>query len=278
MYARDTNVPWKTTTVRLDTYSGAPVDFAAYAVDPADVIIAGQNRTPRALDTSRLRPVVRWRFAPPPGYRFETNDVALPLGGREGFYVVEARRGDATQQVWINRSRLGLVTQENARGFALWATDLGSGRALANVRVDLLVGTRLVSVRTDRDGIVTRDGAPLPTFALAEYGHSRAFVSALPQAPTPDALVGVRLDTAVARAGETVRFVAFARTRAHGAFRSATGDARVTLAGRGKTLGTVAGKLDAAGAFAGELAIPAGLDAGDYAVLASAGSGVGDGC
>ena len=37
LFARDTQVPWQPITVRLDTYSGAGVDFAAYAVDPAEV-------------------------------------------------------------------------------------------------------------------------------------------------------------------------------------------------------------------------------------------------
>jgi len=97
LFARDVNVPWKPTTVRLDTYSGAPVEFAAYNLDPADVIVAGQNRPARAVDTSRLRPLRRWTFSPPPGYAFESSDVPLPLGTQEGFYVVEARRGDAVR-------------------------------------------------------------------------------------------------------------------------------------------------------------------------------------
>src|SRR5277367_5906674 len=33
LFARDVSVPWKAASVRLDTYSGAPVDFAAYEVD-----------------------------------------------------------------------------------------------------------------------------------------------------------------------------------------------------------------------------------------------------
>ncbi|HMD01761.1 MAG TPA: hypothetical protein VKG44_02235, partial [Candidatus Baltobacteraceae bacterium] len=113
MFARDVSVPWKAASVRLDTYSGAPVDFAAYNVDPADVIVAGQNRAPRALDTSHRKPLVRWRFTPPPGLRFESSDVDVPLGSQEGFYVIEARRGDAVQQVWLNRTHIGLVTKES---------------------------------------------------------------------------------------------------------------------------------------------------------------------
>jgi len=270
LYARDYSVPWKKTTVRLDTYSGAPVDFAAYNVDPADIIVAGQNRAPRALDTARRRPVARWRFSPPPGYRFESNDVAVPLGSQEGFYVVVARRGDAEQQVWLNRTHVGLVVRQSAGGLVLWAVDLRRGRPLGGIAVDFLVGLRLVRYRTGPDGLIAWHGSVLPTFALAQSGPGRAFVSILPQPPAPRAVVGVRLDSAAARAGSRFRFVGFARARRSGTYRRATGSVRVSLLGRGKTLGTVALPLDAAGSFAGELAVPSGLDAGEYAVLASA--------
>jgi hypothetical protein len=80
LYAHDTNVPWKPATVRLDTYTSAPVDFAVYKADPADVLSAGSNAQPRAIDTRRLRPVARWRYVPPGGYRFQSNDVTVPLG------------------------------------------------------------------------------------------------------------------------------------------------------------------------------------------------------
>ncbi len=275
LFARDVNVPWKPTTVRLDTYSGAPLDFAAYNVDPADVIIAGAARTTRALDTSHRKPVVRWRFAPPPGYRFETSDVAIPLGTREGFYVVEARRGDAVQQVWVNRTNLGLLTKESPEGLLVWCVDLHAGRALSGVVVSFLVGTRLIAKRTDRDGLVVWREAGHPVFALAERAASRAFVSILPQAPLPATIVGVRVDSAVARAGERVRFIGFARKRTEMVYRPATGQARIRLVGRGKTLGTALARVDPSGAFAGEVAIPSGVDAGDYAVLANAAGGVG---
>ena len=176
LYARDSNVPWKPATVRLDTYSGAPVDFAAYGVDPADVIVAGQNRTPRALDTSGLRPVVRWRFAPPRGYRFESNDVPVPLGSREGFYVVVARRGDAVQQVWLNRTHVGLVVTQRPQGLVLWGVDLHDGRPLAGMSVDFLVGLRLVRQRTDRSGLIVWRERVLPSFALAQSGAGRALM------------------------------------------------------------------------------------------------------
>ena len=61
-------MPWKRIAVRLDTYSGAPVDFAAYEVDPADVLIAGTARA-RAIDTAHRTAVARWRFTPPAGLR-----------------------------------------------------------------------------------------------------------------------------------------------------------------------------------------------------------------
>ncbi|MBD5633209.1 MAG: hypothetical protein IAI49_01920, partial [Candidatus Eremiobacteraeota bacterium] len=275
LFARDAYLPWKTTTVRLDTYSGAPVDFAAYNVDPAEVIVAGGNRSARALDTAHLRPVVRWRFAPPPGYRFESNDVTVPLGGQEGFYVVEARRGDAVQQVWLNRTHVGLLTKESPEGLVLWGVDLRTGRALVNMNVEFLVGLRLVSKRTDGSGVIAWHEASRPSFALAASGAGRAFVSIVPQAPVPPAIVALRLDSAVARAGERIRFVGFARRRIGGHLRRASGEARITLAGRGTTLATTSAHLDPAGAFSGELAVPAGTEAGDFAVLASAAGGVG---
>ncbi len=275
MFARDVNVPWKPTTVRLDTYSGAPVDFAAYNVDPAEVIVAGRNRSARALDTSHLHPLVRWRYFPPPGYRFEANDVPVPLGSQEGFYVVEARRGDAVQQVWLNRTHVGLLTKESAQGLVLWGVDLRSGRAIANMAVEFLVGLRLITQHTDQSGIIVWHDASRPTFALASSGAGRAFVSILPQAPEPASIVGLRLDSAVARAGERVRFIGFVRKRLAGHLRRVAGDARVTLAGRGATLASTTVHVDAAGAFSGELAIPPGTEEGDVAVLASAAGGVG---
>jgi hypothetical protein len=275
LFARDVSLPWLPATVRLDTYSGAPVDFAAYNVDPADVIIAGQNRTPRALDTAHLRPLVRWRFSPPPGYRFESNDVAVPLGSREGFYVVEARRGDAVQQVWLNRTHVGLVTKESPEGLLVWGVDLRGGRAIANMPIAFLVGLRLVTKATDRQGLIVWRDSRRPSFALAESGAGRAFVSLLPQAPPPPAIVGLRLGSALVRAGESVRFVGFARRRTPAGYRRASGDARVRLVARGTTLAESAAHLDPAGAFSGALTAPAGLEDGDYSVLASAAGGVG---
>ena len=275
LYARDAAVPWKNATVRLDTYSGAPLDFTAYEVDPADVIVAGANRAPRPIDTSHRTSVARWKFAPQPGYRFETNDVAVPLGTREGFFVIEARRGDAVQQVWINRTHLGLLTKESPEGLVAWCVDLRGGRALANVSVAFLVGTALVNKRTDRNGLIVWRDRTRPAFALAESGSARAFVSILPQAPVPLAIVGLRLDRAVVRAGDRIRYVGFARKRDLGIFGRANGDARITLAGRGRTLASGSARLDAAGAFSGELTVPAGVEAGDYAVLADAAGGVG---
>jgi uncharacterized protein YfaS (alpha-2-macroglobulin family) len=275
LFARDVNVPWKPTSVRLDTYSGAPVDFAAYNVDPAQVIIAGQNRTPRALDTSKLKPLLRWHFSPPPGYRFESNDVPVPLGTQEGFYVIEARRGDAVQQVWLNRTHIGLLTKESPDGLVLWGVDLRSGRAIPHMSVQFLVGLNLITQKTDRDGIIVWRDRSRPSFALAADGAGRAFVSIFPQAPTPQSVVAVRLDSAVVRAGQRVRFVGFARHDFDGIYRKATGDARVTVAGHGTTLASTLVRLDAAGAFSGDIGIPAAVDAGDYAVLASVGGAVG---
>ncbi len=275
LFARDVNVPWKTSSVRLDTYSGAPLDFAAYAVDPADVIVAGQNRPPRAIDTSRRKAVAKWRFSPPPGLHFTANDVDVPLGGQEGFYVIEARRGDAVQQVWLNRTHIGLLTKESPDGLLLWGVDLRSGRALAGMLVDFLVGLRLVERKTDVSGLIVWNERTRPSFALAESGPGRAFVSLLPQAPTPSAVVALRLESAVARAGGTVRFAGFSRRRVGSQFRRSTGEAHLALLGRGRTLAGLQVKLDGNGAFSGSLEVPPGTPSDDYALLATAGGAVG---
>lgn len=212
LFARDSNVPWEPTTVRLDTYSGAPVDFAAYAVDPGDVLTAGADTRPRAVDTRRLHPVVTWRFTPPGGYRFQSNEVRVPLGDREGFFVIEARRGSVGEQVWINRTRVGLISKETPSGILLYGTDLGTGRALAHMRVSFVVNSRFVVRYTDAHGIVRWDRHPRPVFALAQWGASTAFVSFLPQAPLPATIVGVKVDSAVVRAGNELHVVGFARS------------------------------------------------------------------
>ncbi|HTV73812.1 MAG TPA: hypothetical protein VME66_08925, partial [Candidatus Acidoferrales bacterium] len=233
--ARDVMVPWQPATVRLATYSGAPVDFAVYNVDPAEVIVAGQNRPARAIDTRRMRPLARWRFSPPPGYRFEVSDVNVPLGDQAGFYVVEAHRGDATQQVWLNRTRIGLVTKESPEGLLIWCVDLGSGRALRGANVAFLVGQELVTKQTDAHGLIAWDGAQRPSFALADDGPSRAFVSLLPQAPLPPTIVGLRLENASVHSGGSVRFIGFVRRRIGGDYRRAVGDVHVTLVDNGRT-------------------------------------------
>ena len=128
LFASDSNVPWKNTTVRLDTYSSAPVRFTVYQVDPADVITAGSNERPRAIDTRGRRATSSFSFTPPGGYQFQSNEVDVQLGSREGFFVVEARRGDVGEQVWINRTRVGLVSKETPNELVLYGTDLGSGR------------------------------------------------------------------------------------------------------------------------------------------------------
>lgn len=275
LFARDTSVPWKPATVRLDTYSGAAVDLAVYNVDPADVIIAGPNAVPRPLNTKNRKPLLRWRFSPPRGYRFEANDVRVPLGSQEGFYVVEARRGDAVQQVWLNRTRIGLLAQDSPEGLVFWGVDLHSGRALAHMKLSLLVGRQLIERRTDGDGLLVWREPGRPAFALAQYGAGRAFVSLLPQPPPAPAIVAVRLDSAVVRAGSAVRFVGFARKRVGGIYRRTGGAARITVAGRGKTIATARVQLDDSGAFSGTVTIPPGVGEGDYAVLANAASGVG---
>ncbi len=274
LYARDVAVPWKRIAVRLDTYSGAPVDFAAYAVDPADVLVAGQSQA-RPVDLGHRSPVARWRFTPPPGLRYTPNDVEVPLQNREGFFVIEARRGEAVQQTWLDLSRIGLLTKESPGGVVLYGTDLSSGKALAGMRITYLVGSAFQYGLTDAHGVARWSGAGRPRFALAEWGKSRAFVAFLPQPPVPAGLVGVRSERADVRAGERVHLIGFARKRVGTAYRPAAGTVRMTIVARGRTLAQGETRLDRAGAFAADVALPADAPAGDATVLAAAGGASG---
>jgi hypothetical protein len=275
LFASDSNVPWKPTTVRLDTYSSAPVQFSVYQVDPADVITAGANTRPRAVNVRSLHPVSSFSFTPPGGYQFQSNQIDVQLGSREGFFVVEARRGNVGEQVWINRTRVGLIAKGSAGELLLYGTDLGTGRALAHMRVELLAGGTLITTQTDDRGLVRWTRSPHPLFALAQWGGSYAFISILPQAPLPSSIVGVRVESAVVHAGDTVRVVGFARTRAGGSLRAATGHASITMRIGATMIAQQSAPLDAAGAFSTSIAIPPGAAAGDYAVLAQVGSGIG---
>ena len=275
LFASDSNVPWQPTTVRLDTYSSAPVQFAVYQVDPADVVTAGSNARARAIDTRGRRALARFSFTPPGGYQFQSSEVDVQLGSREGFFVVEARRGDVGEQVWINRTRVGLLTKETPGELLLYATDLGTGRALAHTRVQFVVGGAFETRYTDEHGLVRWTRTPRPVFALAQFGNSFAFASFLPQAPLPGTIVGVRTDTAVVHAGGTVRVVGFARTRTNGSLRPAVGSATIAMRLGGTLLAQVDAHVDSAGAFSAEIPIPASATAGDYAILAQVDGGVG---
>jgi hypothetical protein len=275
LFAADSSVPWKPATVRLDTYSSAPVAFSVYEIDPADVITAGYNAYARAVSTARRRPVVTFTFAPPGGYQFQSNVVNVPLGSREGFFVVEARRGNVGEQVWINRSRVGLISKETPGGLLLYAADLGTGNSLARMRVQLVVNRSFVTTMTDDQGTIHWSRSARPVFALAQWGNSYAFLSLLPQAPLPATIVGVRTDSAVVHAGETVRVAGFARTRVRGILRPSTGVADISLRFGGTTIAQSRVALDAAGAFATALPLPDNAAAGEYAVLVQAAAGVG---
>jgi hypothetical protein len=275
LFASDSNVPWQATTVRLDTYSGAPVQFAVYQVDPADVVTAGSNARPRAIDTRGRHAISTFSFTPPGGYQFQSSEVDVQLGSREGFFVVEARRGDVGEQVWINRTRVGLLTKETPGELLLYATDLGTGRALAHVRVQFVVNNSFEARYTDTNGLVRWNRSPRPVFALAQWGNSYTFASFLPQAPLPATIVGVRTDTAVVHAGGTVRVVGFARTRSNASLRPATGTASIAMRLGGTLLAQVDAPVDGAGAFSSDIPIPANAAAGDYAVLAQVDGGVG---
>lgn len=273
LYAHDSNVPWKPATVRLDTYTSAPVDFAVYKADPADVLSAGSNARPRAIDTRRLRAVAHWRYTPPGGYRFQSNDVTVPLGSREGFFVVEARRGNVGEQVWIDRTRVGLITKETPRGIAVYAADLGTGRPLEHMRISFIVHSRFVDRYTDRNGLVTWRGTPRPVFALGAWGDSIAFVSFLPQAPLPPAIVGVKTASAVVHAGEDLAVVGFARSRSGSRLRAGSGSVQLVLRSPYGVAAQTSQRLDAAGAFSATLHVPAESRAGEYTVIVTAAGG-----
>ncbi|HKU66559.1 MAG TPA: hypothetical protein VJP85_02170 [Candidatus Baltobacteraceae bacterium] len=269
LYAHDTNVPWKAATVRLDTYTSAPVDFAVYQVDPADVIVAGSNTLPRAVATRGRTAVARWRYIPPGGYRFQSNDVNVPLGSREGFFVVEARRGNVGEQVWINRTRVGLITKETPAGVVVYGADLGSGKPLAHMRVSFIANGRFTDRYTDANGLVFWRSRPRPVFALAAWGGSNAFVSFLPQAPLPGTIVGVKTDSAVVHAGEDLHVAGFARSRGGARLRASGGSASIVLRSPWGTAAQTSVRLDAAGAFSAALHVPQSSRAGEYTVMAS---------
>jgi hypothetical protein len=275
LFAADSSIPWKDATVRLDTYSSAPVAFAVYQVDPADVLTAGSNFGSRAISTAGRRSLIAFSFTPPGGYQFQANAVNLRLGSREGFFVVEARRGDVGEQVWINRSRVGLIAKETPSGVLLYGADLGTGVPLARMRVQLVVDRNFVTTETDAQGIVRWNRQPRPVFALAQWGGSYAFLSLLPQPPLPPTIVGVRTDSAVVHAGGVVRVAGFARTRSRGILRASSGNALISLRYGATAVAEQRVPLDAAGAFATSFDLPQNAAAGQYAVIAQAAGGIG---
>ena len=275
LFAADSSVPWKAATVRLDTYSSAPVAFSVYQVDPADVLTAGSNFGARPIATTGRRASFSFTFTPPGGYQFQSNIVDVPLGTREGFFVVEARRGGVGEQVWINRSRIGLLSKETPSGLLIYGADLGTGTPLVRMRVQFVVNRSFVTVLTDAQGTVRWNRSPRPVFALAQWASSYAFLSLLPQSPLPATIVGVRTDSAVVHAGDVLRVAGFARTRDRGLLRASTGSALVSLRYGPATISQRRVALDAAGAFATSFALPENAAAGEYAVLAQTAGGVG---
>lgn len=275
LFAADSTVPWKGATVRLDTYSSAPVAVAVYQVDPADVLTAGSNFSARAISATRRRPLFSFNFTPLGGYQFQSNVVDVPLGSREGFFVVEARRGDVGEQVWINRSRVGLIAKETPSGIVLYGADLGTGMPLARMRVQLVIDRTFVTTTSDAQGIVRWNRQPRPVFALAQWGASYAFLSLLPQSPLPATIVGVRTDSAVVHAGGVVRVAGFARTRSRGILRASLGSALVSLRDGATLVAERRVSLDNAGAFATSFELPQNAAAGQYSVIAQAAGGVG---
>jgi hypothetical protein len=275
LFAADSSAPWKPTTVRLDTYSSAPVAFSVYQVDPAEVLSAGYNARSRAVTTAGHRPLLSFTFSPPGVYQFQSSEVSVPLGSREGFFVVEARRGNVGEQVWVNRSRIGIITKETPTGLVLYGADLGTGMPLARMRVQFVVNRSFVTALTNSKGIISWNRGSRPVFALAQWGDSYAFLSLLPQAPLPSTIVGVRTDSAVVHAGDVVRVVGFARTRSRGILRAGAGSAIVAIRSGATAIAEQRVPLDAAGAFTAAFTLPENAAAGEYAVLAQAGGGIG---
>lgn len=273
LFAADSNVPWKPAAVRLDTYSSAPVAVSVYAVDPVDVLTAGANFSPRAANVARRHAVASFTFTPPGGYQFQSNQVNVPLGNREGFFVVEARRGNVGEQVWIDRTRVGLVCKETPGGFLLYGMDLGTGMPLARMRVQFVVHNAFVTAFTGDDGIVRWNRSARPVFALAQWGASYAFLSLLPQAPVPAAIVGVRVDSAVVHAGGVLRAAGFVRRHADGVLRPENGSVLVSLRNGARAIVSRHVMVDEAGAFSTALNVPSNAPAGDYTVLAQVSGG-----
>ncbi|PZR59674.1 MAG: hypothetical protein DLM50_00760 [Candidatus Meridianibacter frigidus] len=275
LFAPDSNVPWKPALVRLDTYSGAAVDFAAFQVEPTEVIVAG-NAPARSIQGRRARRVAQWRFLPGGGYQFRSSFVPVPLGNREGFFVVEARRANVAEQVWINRTRVGIASKESPGEVMLYGADLGTGKTLAHMRVSLLRSGSFITRFTDEHGILRINDRPRPAFALGEWGASRAFLSLFPQPPMPAALAGMALESATVRAGDELKVTGFARVRSNQDYRAAHGVAALSLRYRGAIISTASVPLDEAGSFATGLRIPPLSATGDYTVLlAGAGASAG---
>ena len=226
----------------------------------------------RAVDTSSRKPLARWSFTPPPGFRFGENDVTVPIGTREGFFVVEARRGDATEQVWINHTRLGVVTKEGPLGLLVWFVDLRTGRSASDVRASFWWA-----------------GSCNPGRATAAVWSSGAERRGRASCWPPRLELGVRFAAAAIAASGRDRFgaqrqrrgarrrdAAFSRLRAQTHRERAAGclRRRAPFAERQRPhAGHRRGQAGQAGAFSAELPVPAGAAPGDYAVIAAAGAG-----
>ncbi|MDE2571840.1 MAG: hypothetical protein KGM44_04860, partial [bacterium] len=271
LFARDQYLPSEAVQVRLDTYSGAPVDLAVYAVDPADALIAnGAAPRERPVDLSKVQAVARWRFTPPAGYRYTSNTVDVPLAGREGFFVIEARRGEAAQQVWLNVTSAGLLAKSGPGGLFIYAADLRSGRPLPHMRLTFVANGRFDTHYTDEDGIYRWTSRAHPIFVLGAWGKGEPFLSLLPQAPDPRSVLVVRLDRGTARAGESVEAAGFARVRKGAELMPAGGEVQLRIVGGSHADATARAKLDADGAFSASITLPGSIAAGEYSVLATA--------
>ena len=229
----------------------------------------------RARSTLRgVTPVASFTFTPPGGYQFQSNQVNLPLGNREGFFVVEARRGDVGEQVWINRTRVGLVSKETPGGFLLYGMDLGTGMPLARMRVQFVVHNT-IRHRDDR----RRRNRPLESFVASGF-RARAMGRELCVSQPVAASAGSAGDRRRAR-----RFGGRARGRRRARCRLRAPARRRRFASRKRqrrssVYETVLARsssrhvtVDEAGAFSTALSVPSNAPAGDYTVLAQVSGG-----
>ncbi len=265
-------------TVRLDTYSSAPVAISVYEVDPADVLTAGSNFSPRAIVTRARRPAISFTFTPPGGYQFQSNVVTCRSASREGFFVVEARRGER-RRASVDQSlarRLDLKA-DAGRVVALRRRSRNRHAARAHARAVRGQSQFRRRRRPTRDGIVRWNRSAAPGLRARAMGRQlRILESAAAAAASADDRRRANRLGRRARRRHRPRCRLRANALARNVLRASTGSrASSRLRDGATTVGEQRVALDAAGAFTTSFVLPANAAAGEYAVLAQAGGGIG---